>query len=322
MTRAGTVALTGATGFIGGHVAHALVDAGWHVRILARRPVTHGPAMSLPVEIVPGALDDPASLGRLVQDAAAVVHVAGLVKARSRREFFQVNEGGVANLIDAVLAHGAAPRFLLVSSLAAREPGLSAYAASKRAGEAVLAERGGALPWTVLRPPVVYGPRDRQTLSFFRAVARGVGPLLAPDAARVSCLHVSDLASAVLAALGADEAADRATHRRIYEIHDGQRGGYSWRAMIDVAAAHLGARPRLVRVPGPLLGTAAHLSRLVGLAAGAAPLLSPDKVREIQHLDWVCRDTTFNEHVSWRSRLQLSAGFADAIAWYRTVKWL
>jgi nucleoside-diphosphate-sugar epimerase len=313
-----TLALTGASGFIGGHLAEAAVAAGWRVRALVRRQPIQPEMAALPVEFVPGALDDPSSLGNLVRGATAVAHVAGLVKARSRGEFFRVNEGGVANLIDAACAEGAAPRFLLISSLAAREPGLSDYAASKRAGEAILAERGHALPWTVLRPPVVYGPRDRQTLVFFRAVARGIGPLLAPEAARVSCLHVSDLSNAVVALL--DAGAE--TYGRTYEIDDEQLGGYSWRGMIDVAAAHLGTRPRLVRVPAPVLGAAARIGQLVGSATGSAPFLSPGKVREMHHLDWVCRDTKFPEHVSWRARMALNAGFADAIAWYRSVRLL
>lgn len=314
---AGALALTGASGFIGGHLAQAAVDAGWRVRVLTRRPPSQ-PLAGLAADIVHGSLDDPSSLRELIRDADAVVHVAGLVKARSRRAFFEVNEAGVANLIEAVLTHGAGPRFLLMSSLAAREPGLSAYAASKRAGEAVLVERGDALSWTVLRPPVVYGPGDRNTLPFFRAVARGIGPLLSPDAARVSCLHVADLTRAVLATLGAGEA----THRQKYEIDDGQPGGYSWRGMIDVAAAHLGVQPRFVRIPISVLGGAARVNQLVGVAVGATPMLTPDKVREIGHLDWVCRDTKFTEHVPWRARLPLEKGFADTIAWYRMRKWL
>jgi len=314
----GTVALTGASGFIGGHIAQALVGAGWRVRVLMRRPASRAALASPPVEVVPGALDDPASLRRLVSDAAAVVHVAGLVKARSRRAFFQVNADGVANLLDAALAQGKAPRVLLISSLAAREPGLSAYAASKRAGESVLAARGRTLPWTVLRPPVVYGPRDRNTLPFFRAVSRGLGLLLAPDAARVSFLHVADLSGAVLALLDAGDV----THGQTYEIHDGQPGGHTWRELIDTAAAHLGTRPRMVRVPRRVLGAAAHVNRLVALAAGRAPIFSPDKVREIHHLDWICHDTRWIEHMAWRPLMPLSAGFADTIDWYRSENWL
>lgn len=315
---AGTIALTGATGFIGGHLAQALVGAGWKVRILARRPTVPAPLESLPVEIVLGALDEPASLHQLVQDATAVVHVAGLVKARSRRAFFRVNADGVARLLDAVCAQGSDPRFLLVSSLAAREPGLSAYAASKRAGEAVMAEHGEALPWNVLRLPVVYGPHDRNTLPFFRAISRGLGPLLAPEAARVSCLYVSDVSSAVLALLNAGPE----THHQTYEIHDGQPGGYTWRDLIDTAATHLNTRPRMIRMPRSVLTAAAHINTLAGSVSGSAAIFGPDKVREMHHLDWVCRDDQWVKQMAWRPLVPLSKGFADTILWYRKQNWL
>ena len=310
------VALTGATGFIGGHVAAALLDAGWRLRVLVRGAPPAALAAAPAVTLVRGALDDPASLRELVSGAAAVVHLAGVVKARRRHEFFAVNRDGVARLLDAV--GPGAPRLVLLSSLAAREPGVSAYAASKRAGNAVLAERGDGLAWTILRPPVVYGPGDRNTLAFFRAVARGIGPLLAPEAARVSCLHVGDLAGAVVALLGAGEA----THGETYEIADGEPGGYGWRRLIEIAASHLGTRPRIVRVPRSLLGAAARINALVGLAAGRATMLSPDKVREIGHLDWVCRDSGLNEAVGWRPQVSVARGFASTIDWYRREKWL
>lgn len=309
----GIVALTGATGFVGSHFAQAAVDAGWRVRVLVRHMPVQAPLALLPVEIVPGSLGDPASLHDLVRGATAVVHVAGLVKARSRREFFQVNEGGVARLVDASLAQEVAPRFLLVSSLAAREPEVSAYAASKRAGEVALAKRGQDMPWSILRPPVVYGSRDRHTLAFFRAVAAGIGPLLAPEAARVSCLHVSDLSGALLALLGAGEP----TYQQTYEIDDGQPGGYSWRRIIEVAAAQLEVRPSYVRVPRTLLSIAAHVNRTVSLAKGAASMLTPDKVREIYHLDWVCHDRGFADCVAWSPRLPLTAGVAEVAEWYK-----
>ena len=313
----GTVAVTGATGFIGSHLVHRLADAGWRVRILTRRLPTHPRFADTPVEAVIGALDEPDSLARLVRGADAVVHCAGLVKARNRAEFFRVNADGVRGLATAAAAQSPRPRFILLSSLAAREPALSAYAASKRAGEAALAAHGVGLPWTVLRPPAIYGPGDRETLPFFRFVARGIAPLLGPRSARLSLLHVDDLTAAVAVLLAA-EGSVGAT----YELDDGRPGGYSWRAMTDAAARHLGTRARPVQVPRALLQGAALTAGLIGLVAPRGHMLTAGKVRELRHPDWVCHDRTLVEHTAWRPRLDLHDGFAATIGWYRRAGWL
>ncbi len=164
------VALTGATGFIGRRLAPLLAADGWRVRLLLRRDPVHAEWRGLAPQIVAGGLDDPAALRQLVEGVDAVVHVAGLIKAARRRQFYAVNHAGSAALADAVLAAAPAARFLHVSTIAAREPALSDYAGSKRAGEDAVLERLGARV-TVLRPPAVYGPGDRESLAFFQMAA-------------------------------------------------------------------------------------------------------------------------------------------------------
>ena len=317
-----TVAVTGATGFIGPHVVRRLSGDGWRVRVLTRRsPPPDAALLAGPsVEAVQGSLDDPSALRRLVRGVDAVVHVAGMVKARSRAEFFRVNADGVARLVEAAAAEPPAPRFVLISSLAAREPGLSAYAASKRAGETALIESGAALPsWTVLRPPVVYGPGDRQTLAFFRWVSRGIGPVLGPEGARVSLLHVDDLAALVAAVL--DEGGE-AVRGLIGEPDDGQPGGHTWPALVAAAAGCFGRRARVLRVPRTALQAAGLANRLLCLFPGFRPMLTPDKVREVRHPDWVCDARPLIERTAWRPRTPIGPGFAGTIAWYRRHGWL
>ncbi len=308
-----TAAVTGATGFIGGHLVQRLIAEGWRVRVLVRRLGTESVLAGLPVERVLGSLEDRESLRRLVRGAAAVVHVAGLVKARSRTEFFRVNAAGVANLAEIAAEHSPRPHFVFISSLAAREPGLSAYAASKHAGETALTGLGGSLPWTILRPPAVYGPGDPNTLIFFKCIAKGLGPLPAPESARLSLLHVEDLADAVLAVLSSGEATMGGT----YEVDDGQVGGYSWRAIVEAAGEHFSRPLRTFRSPRSILYGASCINSLAGLVSGRAPILSPGKVREIRHPDWVCRNNQLAEQTNWRPQWSLKEGFSDAIGWYR-----
>lgn len=309
-----TVAVTGATGFIGPHIVRRLRADGWQVRILTRRPVDPAQIGAV-VEAIQGDLDDEASLRRLLDGAQAVVHLAGLIKARTREDFFRTNAEAVGRLAGIAAAAPAPPRFVLMSSLAARSPNLSDYAASKLAGEEALIAAGGALPRSILRPPAVYGPGDRATLFFFRSVRHGIGPLLGSERARLSLIHVEDLARAVGALL-----ADQRSAGLIAEIDDGQ-GGYSWRQMIETAADAFGRRARIVRVPMAIPYGLALLN--VALAhIGHTPMLTPGKVREFYHNDWACDSGPIMARTSWRPAVALREGFAATIAWYRQQGWL
>jgi 2-alkyl-3-oxoalkanoate reductase len=297
------VAVTGATGFVGPHLATALARHGWKLRLLIRRWT---PLPSLPgveAEIVWGDLSDEASLTALVAGADAVVHAAGLIKARRPAEFDTVNRNGTARL------SALAPNmpFLLLSSLAAREPQLSPYAASKRAAEAVVAERAG--PWFTVRAPAVYGPGDRETLAYFKMAKRGLA--LQPDRpeARLSLIHVEDLAEALALAL------DRPPAPGIYEVDDGHPGGYSHADMAAAAAESFGRRVRTLKVGQ---GTMAAVAALNGLRPGTQ-MLSPAKVRELFHDDWTVQGQRLT---GFSARYGLTEGFGHTISWYRARGWL
>jgi nucleoside-diphosphate-sugar epimerase len=309
-----TVAVTGATGFIGPHVVRRL-SADWQVRILTRRPLD--PAQIGAIEAVHGDLDDQASLRRLLEGVDAVVHVAGLIKARTREAFFRANAGSVGRLAEIAAAASVPPRFVLMSSLAAREPALSDYAASKRAGEAALIAAGERLPWTILRPPAVYGPGDRATLPFFRCVRHGIGPLLGTEGARVSLLHVEDLAGAVGTVLASDGSAGL-----VAELDDGRPGGHSWPELVSVAAQQFGRRAHVLRVPLALPYSLGLLNAALARLPGYTPMLTPGKVRELYHADWVCDATAIMEKTAWRPIVPIEQGFASTIAWYRQERWL
>ncbi len=313
-----TVAVTGATGFVGGHLIRSLSEAGWAVRILARRLPEHPWRADIPVETIIGGLDDEASLRRLVSGSKALVHAAGLIKARCAADFFRINRDGVGRLAAIAAGERTPPHIVLVSSLAAREPHLSHYSASKHAGEKVLAAMGGQLHWTILRPPAIYGPGDRETLAFFRAVALGLGPLPGSRDGRMSLVHVRD----VVGAVGVVLKSPAATAGAIYEVGDPAPSGHSWPEIVEIAGRHLGIRPRLVRIPRlALSGVAAANWGLVHIA-GKPRTLTPGKVREILHPDWVCRDDGLFHATGWRPAIGLEEGFAEVIAWYRVAGWL
>ena len=296
----GLVTVTGATGFLGRYLVPALAADGWRIRVLARRDVIHPLWRGLEGEVVPGDLGDDRALDRACAGADVVIHGAGLIKARSRAAFFIVNEQGARRVAER--AEGAV---LLISSLAAREPGLSDYAASKRAGEtaahAVLGER-----LTIVRPPALYGPGDAETLPLFQlAAASPILPLLDPKA-RMAMMHVEDAARQIAALTGQPGG-------QTLSLSDPRPQGYGWREVFQTAADAFGRRPRFQRIPNAALGVVA----VMGAARGgrSAPMLTFGKLRELTHLDW---SVAPGEQISGLppARFNLADGFLHTVQGY------
>ncbi len=309
------VALTGASGFIGQHLIEHLAADGWRIRALSRRPESGRPRAG--VTTIVGTLEDADSLDRLVDGADVVVHGAGAIKAADSEGFHRVNAEGTARLAGACAGQPVPPRLIYVSSLAARSPELSAYAASKRAGEAAVAARGDRLHWTVLRPSAVYGPGDKATLSLFRCIKFGIVPAPNLNRARLSLIYVDDLCAAV-ARLLAQPPASGAT----FEIRDACEVGYCWREIAEAAGTHLGRRPVCVALPKPLILLAAVINARVAKWSSAPKILVPGKVNEIYHPDWVCRENLLAEHIDWQPKIMIDEGFKRTLDWYRSNRWL
>jgi uncharacterized protein YbjT (DUF2867 family) len=296
------VAVTGATGFLGRHLARELAADGWRVRVLARRDVIHPLWRELEVEVVLGDLADASALDRLCRDAELVVHCAGLTKAWTAAAFNAVNVEGTRRV-----AERATGRMLLVSSLSAREPGLSDYAASKRAGEeaarAVLGQR-----ITVVRPPALYGPGDPETLPLFKLAASSpVLPLLGPEA-RIAMMHVQDAARQIAAIAKLSEPFE-------ISLADNRPDGYRWREVLQTAANVFGRTPKCVRIPQLALHLAAAAGRLAS-RSGPAPMISFGKVREISHPDWSVRPNEQPLDLP-APRYDLANGFLHSVQGYQ-----
>jgi nucleoside-diphosphate-sugar epimerase len=304
------IAVTGATGFIGRTISMRLVAAGYRVRALARSPGKAAVLQAAGVTCMAGSLEDDASLRALVDGACAVIHCAGAVRGATQQQFDRVNVAGVRRLLRALERRDGTPRLLSLSSLAAREPRLSYYAASKRGGEQVLINEARRTAWVALRPPAVYGPGDRELLPLFRAMARGFAPLPGNAEARFSMLFVDDLAGAVLAWLRCDRVANG-----VYPLDDGRAGGYDWREVAEIVE-RLCRRPvRLVRIPAWLPAVPAWLNMHAARLFGYAPMLTPQKLRELRHADWVCDSAALTGAIGWEPRVQLEEGLRRTPGW-------
>ncbi|GAB3663776.1 NAD-dependent epimerase/dehydratase family protein [Ramlibacter alkalitolerans] len=313
--RAPLAAVTGASGFIGRHVVAALTSAGWRVRLLLRRAPEGSEWRQAHPEVVAGSLEDEAALARLVEGADAVVHLAGLIKAARRQHFFDVNCKAVARLAETVRQVAPGTHFVLVSSLAAREPALSDYAASKRAGESAAREVLGQRV-TVLRPPAVYGPHDRETLRFFQIARWQRIPLPGRADARAALIHVQDAARLVASIAAASPRGE------VLAMADAHPEGYSWEAVLAAAArAVANPAPRFFQAPQGLLKGVALIGDVARLA-GSASMLNSQKLRELRHPDWGVADDELARPAGWAPEFDLDGGFADAVAWYRAAGWL
>lgn len=289
------VAVTGGTGFVGGHLIRRALEAGHGVRALTRRPQ---PARA-GVEWVPGALNDGTSLARLVRGADAVVHIAGVVNAPSRAGFVAGNVEGTR----AVLAASGTRRFVHVSSLAAREPGLSDYGWSKAEAERLVA--ASPLPWTIVRPPAVYGPGDLDQLDLYRLAGRGLA--LLPPRGRLSLIAVDDLARLLLALAECD------APRTIYEADDGTTG-WTHEAYARAIGTAVGRRVLPVHLSRPVLALAARADMLW---RGDKAKLTADRVPHFCHPDWTIDPLKRPPPELWRPAIATPDGLADTARWYR-----
>jgi nucleoside-diphosphate-sugar epimerase len=309
-----TIAITGATGFVGAVLTRRLAATGRKIRALIRPGSTQKRPAGIDVRWIDGDLEDVTSLRRLVHGADAVVHCAGAVRGATRAQFNRVNVDGTACLVKSAVEQHPTPSFLLISSLAARESHLSPYAASKRAGEKVLVEKSDKLFWTVLRPSAIYGPGDRELMPVFHWMKRGIAPMLGSGNGRFSLLYVEDLAEAIVKWL------DRKCNPGcIYELHDGQPGGYSWHDVIDTVA-HLrqGNSVIAIKIPLVVAKLVSMLNLVTARAIGYAPMLTPGKIRELRHSNWVCDNTALNTATGWTPKILLAEGLQRTLRWNGT----
>jgi nucleoside-diphosphate-sugar epimerase len=302
----GRVAVTGASGFIGRHLVEHLAAGGAEI-VAIRRPF------------------EPRRLAEALRGVTAVVHLAGVVAAVRDEAYVAANVDATG--VVARAARDAAVPLIHISSLAAAGPAppgapraeddpatpINAYGRSKLAGERLVAACDG-LRWTILRPGVVYGPRDRALLPLFRFAARGVLPLVGREDAAFTFIHVADLVRTIDAAL------DHPLDGDI--VFAGHRDPVSTRGLLESVAAAAGARARLIRVPMALTHAAAIAGDIAGALSGKPALINSRRYVELDSVGFVCRVDRLRERLGIVAGIGLADGLADTYAWYRKEGWL
>ena len=299
-----TLAITGGTGFVGQHLLRMAREAGHSIQALTRTPRANEDGIAW----IEGALDRPESLAKLAAGADAVVHIAGLISG-SPEAFEAVNVAGTEAMIEAARPSGA-NRFVHISSLAAREPKLSRYGESKAMSEQLV--RTSGLDWTIIRPPAVFGPGDRETLELFKMARRGFVAL--PPRGRFSVIHVEDLCRLILAVLNAPD-----TIGQTYEPDDGRENGWDNRHFARSLGRLFGKRATTVSMPRLVLKGASRVDRL--LRRGHAKLTA-DRVGYFCHPDWVVRAELKPPAHVWTPQVRTPTGLKATAEWYQQQRWL
>ncbi|MEO6717886.1 MAG: NAD(P)-dependent oxidoreductase [Novosphingobium sp.] len=301
-----TIAVTGGTGFVGQALLDAAAAQGIAVRALARKPQPPREGVTW----VAGDLANRAALADLVRGTEAAIHVAGVTTAADAAGFEVGNVAGTMALVEACLAAGV-PRFVLVSSLSAREPELSQYGASKARAEQVVKASG--LDWTIVRPPAVYGPRDDAMFELFRAARWGIVPT--PLEGRASLIHGEDLARLLLALVPGCEAVSH----RSFEPDDGRNGGWTHYELARAIGWAVGRRPWVLALSPRTMRLAAHVDTRL---RGAKAKLTLDRVGYMNHPDWAVSAAASVPKAIWRPKMETREGLRSTAVWYREQGWL
>ncbi len=303
-----TVAITGATGFVGSHVLSRLIASGYSVRALKRQASI--PPILKEALWIAGTLSDTPSLIELCTGADTLIHSAGVIKAKREADFIAGNVKGTENLIAAAKQAGVRS-IIYVSSITAREPTLSYYASSKAQAEHLVEASG--IDFTNLRLTAVYGPGDSETLSFFKAAQGLLLPISNPQA-KLSLIHVDDTASAIVAAC------NNATIGQTIELCDGTV--LTQRALAEAIATSVAGNPRIFALPRSLAWCAGGISEIVSSLTGKTPMLTRQKVAELYHDDWSTTDTQLTQRTGWQPGIDLTSGLMQTCRWYKAHGWL
>jgi nucleoside-diphosphate-sugar epimerase len=328
------VLVTGASGFLGGHVAERLAARGDSVRAMVRATSNRKYLEKLPnLEFFEGAIEDADRVKEAVEGVDAIVHTAGLVKARSTDEFFATNVGGTSNLVQA--ARGGRgkgspiKRFVFVSSLTACGPSVygrpvprdqeapdNAYGRSKLAAEKVVLSARNEVPSVILRPGAIYGPRDGEILDMFKSISRGVLPLVGAGDSKGVWIYATDCAEACIRAIDADVPSGST-----YFVDDGH-GAIDLKELCADAERALGRRAVLRgSIPVPVLMAIARGVEVFGRVTNRAVMLTPEKANMLlQH--WVCSSEETRKALGWEPRVLWHEGLERTVKWYRENGWL
>jgi nucleoside-diphosphate-sugar epimerase len=314
------VFLTGGSGFIGGHLVDRLLSQGAEVTALVRDPDRATSLREKNVRVLRG---DLFSIPSLPAGLDVVIHLAGRTRSLQSSAYYTVNQAGTASLCRALLASGAKPKFICLSSLAAVGPcrdgrsiretdephPVTPYGRSKWLGEQEVLKFRNAFRVVIVRPSAIFGPGDRDFLEYFRLIRKGFMPVVT-RLREASICYVKDLAEALWLCALKD-----VPNGEIFNI--AASPPCTWEQVGDAAAEAMGVRVRKLRVPLGVIFAASVLSELRSRVTGEVSLFNRDKYRDLRQPGWVADTEKAGAVLSFRPRYTLDEGMRETIDWYR-----
>jgi len=324
-----TALVTGSNGFLGSHLVEGLVARGYEVHCLVRRTSDLRWLKGLPVRLVYGDVTSESSLREAVAGKEYLFHAAGLVKATSQRAFDRVNFGGTAKLLTACSRYDPElSKFVLISSQSAAGPSLngspvrecnqprpvSRYGKSKLKAEKEVRKYAGRLPVAIVRPPAIFGPRDRGIYPFFKMLKKGVAVLVRGER-YANFVYVKDVVAGVILAAESESAVGQT-------YHIGAEQGYGWREFAETAARVMGKRALIISVPEAAVRALGGVNSLSAALTGRARMLDREKANEILQRYWLCDISKAKSELGYSPRYSLEEGLAETIEWYESEGWM
>ncbi len=321
--------ITGATGFLGSHIAEALLKKNFSVKCLVRNPKKLKWLEGLSVEIVCGDCSDKKSLESSVEDVDYVFHSAGLIRAVCSDELYLTNVRGTKNLVEAVFEKNPnIKRFVYISSQAASGPArdirqktegetansISHYGFSKFLGELEVLKFREKLPLTILRPPAIYGPRDDGIFVLFNYAKKGFLPLPS-DEKFINISYVSDVVDGIISA-----ALSEKTKSQTYFI--GADKIFSWRDLCEVLKKNVNPKARIIRVPYFIFWISAFFSEIFARLKNKPALVSFDKLNEMKQKSWLFSSAKAKSDLGYSPKISLEEGVKITYNWYLKNDWL
>jgi nucleoside-diphosphate-sugar epimerase len=312
-----SVLVTGATGFLGSHIAETLVQHGFTIRCTLRPSSSLKWLEHLNIEKVNVNFSDETSLEKACESVDVVVHNAGITRAKNDVEFFEVNTYATERLAKAAIG-ARVSRFIFISSLEARGPdgfttAISAYGKSKLEAERLLTNLQKDIEIILLRPAGVYGPRDTDLLTLFQLANYGLLTVPATSG-RLQPVHGRDVAEAVSASIQG--------RAQLGPFEIAEPNTYSWQDMASMLEVAMNKNLRVLKLPREVFLGAGYASESVSKLLNQAPKLDRRRAKSLAYYTYTCDTGIFKEAFHWQARISLQEGLKETATWYEQNNWL
>ena len=321
--------VTGATGFLGSHIADRLLDMGFEVSCFIRGSSNTRWIQNKKINLVEGTLFQKNKLSEVLKDTDYIFHSAGVVKAKNKRGYIYGNVETTKSLIE--IAYNANPnlkKFIHISSLATCGPNpdnrpidenynpkpITTYGRTKLQAEYEVLKYKDKIPINIIRPPAIFGPRDTEILIYFKTFQKGLNSIIGFGKKYLSLIYVEDLVNGIMLA------AEKGKDGEIYFISSDN--AYNWNEISEVTSKILEKKPFKIRIPHWVVYTSGFFAEIFSLFSSKAPTLNIEKCKDITRKNWVCSNEKAKRELGFTEKYTLEESFTKTIEWYQEHKWL